>query len=156
VEVRFRELLSRLDVACGEGQYRTFLELLDKAYVRVSTTERDAFRNLFRADERLDRQVAEQLQRIAEQAEKAGEFEACLRARLLWISLLHHYDSRDALMGLAEIWQWAERKGLDPAPLFQEIGEVSSSEITHLIGGSAQGMIYCVAEDPAYRAQLVR
>ena len=48
MEVRFRELLSRLDAACGEGQYRTFLELLDKAYVRVSATERDAFRALFR------------------------------------------------------------------------------------------------------------
>lgn len=155
MEDRFRELLSRLDAACGAGQHRTFLELLDQAYVRGSASERDAFRALFRADERLDYQVAELLQRVAEQAAKAGEFEASLRAQLLQTSLGYHYDSRDVLMGLADMWRWAESKGLDPAPSFQEIGEVSSSEQTHAIGGSAQGMIRRVAEDPAYRAELV-
>jgi hypothetical protein len=81
MEDRFRALLSRLDAACREGQYRTVLELLDQAYVRASASERDAFLALLRAEERLDCQVAQQMQRVADQAEKAGEFEASLRAR---------------------------------------------------------------------------
>src|SRR5262245_420419 len=105
MEDRVRELLSRLDAACGAGQHRTFLELLEKAYVRGSASERDAFRALFRADERLDYQVAEQLRRVAQQAEKAGEFEASLRARLLGISVGYHYDSRDVLLLLAAMWR---------------------------------------------------
>ena len=48
MEVRYRELLSRLDAACREGQYRAFLLMLDEAYVRVSASERDAFRAIFR------------------------------------------------------------------------------------------------------------
>jgi hypothetical protein len=155
MEDRFRQLLFRLDAAHRAGRHRTFLELLDEAYVRASASERDAVRALFRADEQLDRQIFEQLQGVAEQAEKAGEFEASLRAQLLEFSLTYHYDSRDALMSLAEMWQWAQSKGLDPAPLFREIGDVSSPEATHLIGGSAQGMIFRVAEDPAYRAALL-
>jgi hypothetical protein len=151
---RFRELLSRLDAACAEGQHQAFLELLDQAYVRVPASERDAFRALFGADHELNHQICGQLSRVAEQAAKAGEVEASLRARLLWVSLGDHADGRDVLTYLADTWLWAERKGLDPAPSFQDIGEVSSTEITHVSGGSTQRMIRRVAEDPACRAGI--
>jgi len=63
------------------------------------------------------------------------------------VSLLYHYDSRDVLLGLNANWRWAQAQGLDPLPIFQEIGAISSSEETHLVGGSAQAMILGAVED---------
>jgi hypothetical protein len=86
------------------------------------------------------------LGRVAELAEKACDLEASTRVRLLSISLRHHYDSRDILTLSAAIWRWAESNGLDAAPLFHEVAEVSSSERTHVYCESVQEMICNVAE----------
>jgi hypothetical protein len=146
MEVRFQELLSNLDAACREGQHRAYLQLLDEGYVRVSASERDALRAIFRANGELDHQVAKQTSRVAELAHDAGEVEASVRVCMLGISLRHRYDSRDISVLLGDLWRWLESKGVDPAPLFHEIAEVSSSERTHVYCGSVQEMICYVAE----------
>ena len=50
-------------------------------------------------------------------------------------------DSRDTLMWLAEQWREAEAQSVDPAPLYEEIGNISSTEPIHMIGGPTAGMI---------------
>lgn len=98
--------------------------------------------------------IATQLGRYSEQAAHDGVFVASLCASLLVYSLTYRYDSRDALMALAGLWRWAEEKGLDPMSHFRAMGRISSPEETHLVGGSAKGMMMRVAMDAHYRAKL--
>jgi uncharacterized protein (TIGR03067 family) len=65
-----------------------------------------------------------------------------LRSALLAVSLTDGFDdSRVTLLRLADLWRGMEAKGVDPAPHYQEIGELSSDEEVHVIGGPTKGMI---------------
>jgi hypothetical protein len=154
VAERTRTLVAQLNAARGEGRAQAFYAAIEEAYVPAPRPDRDALRRAIADDEQLDSLVATQLSTYSEQAAHAGAFVASLRASLLVYSLSYRYDSRDALMDLAELWRWAEEKGLDPMPHFRAIGRISSPEHTHLVGGSAKGMMRAVAIDADYRAEL--
>jgi hypothetical protein len=73
--------------------HRAYLQLLKEGYVRVSASERDSLRAIFRANGELDHRVAERTWRLAELAHDAGEVEASVRLCMSGISLMHRYDS---------------------------------------------------------------
>ena len=78
----------------------------------------------------------------ARRAHEAGDYLSYLRRALLAISMTDGFDdSRDTLMWLAEQWREAEAQSVDPAPLYEEIGNISSTEPIHMIGGPTAGMI---------------
>ena len=75
-------------------------------------------------------------------AKEAGDYANYVRTALLVISITDGFeDSRDTLMWLAELWHDAESHGIDPAPIYTEIGRISSTETIHAIGAPTAGMI---------------
>ena len=149
MESRLLEVLVELETACNQGDYRQFLRVLDRHYVHVSGDDREAFRRLLNQDEALNAELRDQLGKVSEQAVAAKDHAASVRATLLGFSLAddRDSDSREILMNLAATWRWAEHRQVNPLPIYREIGEISSSEITHMVGGSVQMMILMIAED---------
>jgi hypothetical protein len=147
MESHFLKLLERLDAAFKEGPPSAYLKLLAEDYIRVVPSDREALR----ADRNVVARIADQLARIEWQARKDGDFRVRLRACLLRVSLTDRgCDWRDALLDLRSIWRLAEARGIDPAPFYLEIADVSSAERTHRFAGSTfdgstQGMIQSVA-----------
>lgn len=151
---RTQAVVARLTAVGTEGRAGEFYSTIVAEYEQARRPFRDALRAAVQADERLDALIATQLSRFSEEAVAAGSLIEALRASLLVYSLTYRYDSRDALMALAGLWRWAEQKGLDPMPYFRSIGRISGDEPTHLVGGSAKGMLMRVAIDSDYRARL--
>jgi len=149
-----QSLVEKLRAADGEDQAQAFYSTLEEEYVQAARPHREALRAAVRADGQLDALIAAQLERFWEQAVAAGNAVQALRSPLLVYSLTYRYDSREALVALSELWRWAEQKGLDPMPHYRAIGRIASSEVTHVVGGSAKGMFVRVAFDADYRAQL--
>jgi hypothetical protein len=94
------------------------------------------------------------LDEIGRRAEADNDYTAFLRSALLVISLTDGFgDSRETLLWLADLWRAMEEKGIDPTRHYREIGEISSKEIVHFIGGPTKGMILQML-DKAHRDAL--
>ena len=90
----------------------------------------------------------------ARRAKESGDYAGYLRRGLLAISITDGFDdSRDTLMWLADQWRESEQQGVDPTPLYEEIGNLSSKEPVHSIGGPTAGMIRQML-NPRRRDQL--
>ena len=90
----------------------------------------------------------------ARRAKESGDEEGSLRRALLAISITDGFDdSRDTLMWLADQWRESEQQGVDPTALYEEIGNLSSREAIHSIGGPTAGMILQML-NPRRRDQL--
>lgn len=88
------------------------------------------------------------LAEVARRADSEGQPVRYLRAALLAVSLTDGFpDSRDTLMWLADLWREMQAHGVDPAPHYQQIGEISSDEPLHMIGGPTSLMILSMLDE---------
>jgi hypothetical protein len=143
VDAPFATLACDLQAACDSQDYRSYLRHLEKAYVRVPPAERDALRCFLQSDSQLREGFVEQMRRVSEQAESAGDYTAALRARLLLVSV-------DDSCGSALVyWEWidAVSRGVDPAPHFEEMAALSSTQPHWALGISMQTAMRQVAAD---------
>jgi hypothetical protein len=124
MDAHFSTLMSDLDAASQAEDFRSYLQQLEQAYVRVPPADRELFRHVVRSDGQLLARFWEQMQRVPEQAARAGDYTAHLRARLLRVSVTDRCGS--SLL----YWEWidAVAVGLDPAAHFQEIAAISSCD----------------------------
>jgi hypothetical protein len=124
MDAYFSTLVSDLDAASQAEDFRSYLQQLEQAYVRVPPADRELFRRVLRSEGQLRARFWEQMQRVPEQAARAGDYTAHLRARLLLVSVTDRFGSGS----LYSEWIDAVAVGLDPAPHFQEIAAISSCD----------------------------
>lgn len=120
-----------------------YFDEMESNYLAADAAGRAAYRRAMAANPKTaEALLGSYLEEVKKRAEATGEPTKCVRAALLAISLTDGFgDSRDTLLWLPRLWQYAEENGIDPAPHFREIGEISSPEVVHVIGGPARDMI---------------
>ncbi len=129
-----------------------FCDQLCRVYREAEAEVRDAIRSAVAANENVRGSLLYDtisevgpggfLVEAARRAHEADDYLSYLRTALVVISITDGFgDSRDTLMWLAERWREAESQGVDPAPIFEEIGRISSGEPIHMIGGPTARMI---------------
>jgi hypothetical protein len=129
-----------------------FCDTLCRVYLEGDVELRSELRKAVAANQRLrDSLLYNSLYQVgpgaylteaARRAHVSGDYTRYLRSALLTISLTDGFDdSRDTLMWLADLWREVEEKGVHPDPHFREIGDISSTEAIHIVGGPTAAMI---------------
>ncbi len=127
------EQLARNDIY---KEINAFYDQLMPQYLGAVDAEREQVRSLFRKKRGMQTALLGFAYRAADGINSPSDI-PLLRTGLAAMSLEDFsVDYRDTLLALAELCVRAERAGIDPRPLFDEIAEMSSDQVS--TGGSTK------------------
>ena len=115
-------------------EINAFYDQLMPQYLSAADAEREQVRSLFRKKRGLQNTLLGFAYRAADRINSPSDI-PLLRLGLAAMSIEDFsVDYRDSLLALAELCVRAERAGIDPRPIFDEIAEMSSIQVS--TGGS--------------------